>query len=248
MPAKPKKGSRSRSAQKQRPKSAKQASAFRTLKPPTATAAAKKANNFQVYTGGAAKSSKKQGQAASGKAAGGKKRKAVRKQQPAGYYPEQQGVLMNNFFPALEGGLHGPGDEVAAHKDSRYPKFGLESLAVHHPHPNMIVEDQIDEVPQEQEEAESHGEAARGFYGGSGSKAAAPHQESEQVDEEAPEGDQDEADPQQQRQQDEEEGEDTPGKPSDGMALELSDDQLIELIKNAHALSPEQQLQLQLIL
>jgi predicted TPR repeat methyltransferase len=51
--------------------------------------------------------------------------------------------------------------------------------------------------------------------------------------------DQDQADPSDQQDQDE-----TVGAPG----IELSDEQLIELIKNAHALSPEQQQQLQLIL
>ena len=82
-------------------------------------------------------------------------------------------------------------------------------------------------MPQEQEEAESR----HGYYPpgeASGNKQAPA------------ESDQDEADPEL-RQQDEEEqeGEDTPGKPNDGLMVELSDDQLIELIKNAHQLSPE---------
>lgn len=68
---------------------------------------------------------------------------------------------MNNFFPALEGGVVPP--EYAHQKDPRYPKFGVKNLtaAGNQPNtqggnnPNMVVQDQIDEVPQEQEEAES---------------------------------------------------------------------------------------------
>lgn len=69
---------------------------------------------------------------------------------------------MNNFFPALEGGVV---DEYAhQQKDQLYPKFGIDSMQqptniiVHgggNNNPNMVVQDQIDEVPPEQEEAES---------------------------------------------------------------------------------------------
>ena len=71
-----------------------------------------------------------------------------------------QGVMMNNFFPALEG--QNPDDMHAAYpaagqRDPRYPKFGLDNLRPNNQqnNPNMVVQDQIDEVPQEQEEAES---------------------------------------------------------------------------------------------
>ena len=56
---------------------------------------------------------------------------------------------MNNFFPALEAGLP---EEYPDQKNQRYPKFGLENI---NGQANMVVQDQIDEVPPEQEEAES---------------------------------------------------------------------------------------------
>ncbi len=63
---------------------------------------------------------------------------------------------MNNFFPALEGGLVDDQTPLPSQKDQRYPKFGLDNLQQQAaPNPNMVVQDQIDEVPQEQEEAES---------------------------------------------------------------------------------------------
>ena len=52
--------------------------------------------------------------------------------------------------------------------------------------------------------------------------------------------DQDNANPQQQLQQDEAQDEDNGCAPP----IELSDEQLIELIQNAHTLSPDQQQQL----
>ena len=74
---------------------------------------------------------------------------------------------MNNFFPALEGGDAAAAAALFPNKlDPRYPKFGLEKLTkqaqaqqamaqAQANNPNMVVQDQIDEVPQEQEEAES---------------------------------------------------------------------------------------------
>ena len=74
---------------------------------------------------------------------------------------------MNNFFPALEGGDAAAAAALFPNKlDPRYPKFGLENLAkqaqaqqamaqAQANNPNMVVQDQIDEVPLEQEEAES---------------------------------------------------------------------------------------------
>jgi hypothetical protein len=52
---------------------------------------------------------------------------------------------MNNFFPALEGGSP-EGETPISQKDQLYPKFGVENL---NNNPNMVVQDQIDEVPQE---------------------------------------------------------------------------------------------------
>ncbi len=53
------------------------------------------------------------------------------------------GVLMNNFFPALEGGVP---PEYAHQKDPRYPKFGVKNLAAaanqaiaQGNNPNMVV-------------------------------------------------------------------------------------------------------------
>lgn len=100
MPLPPKKRKTSR------PRSAKPATNFRTLKPPAPikppTSASKK------LTPSTAKVAKK------------KKKKQATVKEP---------VMLNNFFPALEAGER--------------------------ENPNMVVQDQIDEVPPEQEEAES---------------------------------------------------------------------------------------------
>jgi hypothetical protein len=75
-----------------------------------------------------------------------KKKAAVPKQQRIQQQAlVNQGVLMNNFFPALEGGSP-EGETPISQKDQLYPKFGVENL---NNNPNMVVQDQIDEVPQE---------------------------------------------------------------------------------------------------
>ena len=52
-----------------------------------------------------------------------------------------QGVLMNNFFPALvtDDGNYEPPSQ----KNQRYPKFGLENIAASAQggNPNMVVQD-----------------------------------------------------------------------------------------------------------
>lgn len=141
-----------------RPRSAKPATNFRTLKPPAPVKPPVSAS--KKLTPATAKPAKKK-----------KKRAPAALKEP---------VMLNNFFPALEGERENP---------------------------NMVVQDQIDEVPPEQEEAESQ----------------------ENMFFQAPKGEQDEANPSQQAAQDE------------AVGFELSDEQLVELVKNVHALSPEQQ-------
>jgi hypothetical protein len=169
------------------------------------------------------------------------------------------GVLMNNFFPALEGGDAAAAAALFPNKlDPRYPKFGLENLskqaqaaaAAHQQNnPNMVVQDQIDEVPQEQEEAESqeniqttHG--LPNFYHPPQNLAAVStsgNKNNQMEDDEAQdddEEDQDHADPEQ-LQQDVGVNQDSPNGAHQPAGIDLTDEQLIELIQNAHALSPD---------
>jgi hypothetical protein len=83
-----------------------------------------------------------------------KKKKSKRQLMSAAPAAAAQGVLMNNFFPALEGGgspnMYQGGPTAG---DPRYSKFAPNGVAANNP--NMMVQDQIDEVPREEEEAES---------------------------------------------------------------------------------------------
>lgn len=123
---------------------------------------------------------------------------------------------MNNYFPALEGGLAAGQDEYSGHKDQRYPKFGINNIATAETNnPNMVVQDQIDEVPPEQEEAESQENiqtALPNFYH--------PHSNKKMTQDG---DDQDNADPMQIHQDAQDGNEAAP-------QIELSDEQLIELI------------------
>jgi hypothetical protein len=92
------------------------------------------------------------------------KKKKSKRVPPAGFGGEG-GVVLNNYFPALDPALLAnmqaaqqmQQPEELSHKDQMYPKFGLDNLNAppQSSNPNMVVQDQIDEVPPEQEEAES---------------------------------------------------------------------------------------------
>ncbi len=108
QPQKLAKGSRSRSNKQSRPKSAKTAggSAFRSLKPPPANSS----KGFQVYKPQAKKLAPTTAKTVTKKR---KIRKGFVNNNAALFpIPNSQGVMMNNFFPALEGGMsHGADQE-----------------------------------------------------------------------------------------------------------------------------------------
>ena len=62
---------------------------------------------------------------------------------------------MNNFFPALEG-VNVTNEEAIGYTiPSKNPNYYKQDEWNSSNNPNMVMQDQIDEVPQEQEEAES---------------------------------------------------------------------------------------------
>ncbi|CDW83414.1 UNKNOWN [Stylonychia lemnae] len=173
---------------------------------------------------------------------------------------DHQGVLMNNYFPALESGNQLIAnsqltEEGTISKDSKYPKFSNELAN----NPNILAagpiqQDQIDEVSPEQEEGESQEIIQRhpNFYPQKQQlqqqfNQVAQDQDGEYDDDQQHDQDQDiEQDHLDQDQQDPTgEQDDTDNQQQE---IELTDEQLIQLIQNAHNLSPEQQLQLQQIL
>lgn len=123
-----------------RPKSAKTTKSFKPKAPPAVYN-----NYYQPYLNSRRKSTGK------GKKKGKKSKKSL---DPT----MQEGVLMNNYFPALEGGqLIGQSQNTeegaSLSKDSKYPKFSHEIVN----NPNILAQQQdaIHEVPPEQEEGES---------------------------------------------------------------------------------------------
>ena len=152
---------------------------------------------------------------------------------------------MNNFFPALEG-VNVTNEEAVGYTiPSKNTNYYKQDEWNSNNNPNMVVQDQIDEVPQEQEEAESQENIHHGppglpnFY--PAPRIGMGRSDGKIKTEDGEAMDQDEANPQQSQDDAQDEG----GLPG---GYELSDEQLIELIKNVHALSPEQQQQLQMIL
>lgn len=143
---------------------------------------------------------------------------------------DNQGVMLNNYFPALESNM--PASQDMEHKYPGDQYIGYQ-------------QDPIDEVSPEQEEGESQ-ENIQKSYGPGASQHPTQQEQYEEgednqdqdIEQEDAEGDEEEMDQDQadmEQQQEEEE-------------VELSDEQLVQLIQNAHNLTPDQQQQLQLIL